>query len=485
MSMLSNDRLNDIAAEIRTTWERVARDIEATRVLLNEARDLCRQRGESFDKWVKARHLGFGKTQAYRILDGKSSGSVPRGDVEGVDAFFAARAVASACFATTRRVLAAEGIDLADLHWIEPCAGGGAFLRLMPEDRRVGYDLKPADDGEFGIEQGDYRDRQLDATLSWVGLTNAQFSKKGPQTCFNWLGSQDGVLAIAIITPHYFQDPPTVNRLNPFFHLVYHEVLDANTSFIRADGKPASADAIFQIWVRRDYERAQILVRKDHPDWTWLKKNQAYEADCCVQVWGVGCGEIKKSDNLGRANDPTHHDYIREIKPGTIDRLKALDWGKIGYPTTATPRIHKHQIVAAYSAKYDGAAAAPVYDHEVTDGDYDDDDTGAPLNMEHLHAEYDFEVRAACGSTRSKILDMSAGSRAIWFDKASHPDRLFIDHRATANADIICDSKCLPLADNQYDLIVFDPPHTANSPDQQGHWSPELYGLTEQTRFGS
>jgi hypothetical protein len=98
---------------------------------------------------------------------------------KAIDAYFTVDAVAEACFATTIRVLREEGIKLDNTHWAEPCAGGGAFLRLMPEGRRVGYDLKPADDGRLGIVQCDYRDRILDPAYSWLLATNAPFSEKG------------------------------------------------------------------------------------------------------------------------------------------------------------------------------------------------------------------------------------------------------------------------------------------------------------------
>lgn len=58
-----------------------------------------------------------------------------------------------------------------------------------------------------------------------------------------------------------------------------------------------------------------------------------------------------------------------------------------------------------------------------------------------------------------KILDMSAGARAVWFDK-SHPDTVFVDCRPEVKPDIVCDTRELPAEVGQdFDLIVFDPPH--------------------------
>jgi tRNA1(Val) A37 N6-methylase TrmN6 len=57
-----------------------------------------------------------------------------------------------------------------------------------------------------------------------------------------------------------------------------------------------------------------------------------------------------------------------------------------------------------------------------------------------------------------KILDLSAGNRAIWFDK-NYRDAVFLDIRAQVYPDIIGDSTKLPPVGEEFDLIVFDPPH--------------------------
>ena len=61
-----------------------------------------------------------------------------------------------------------------------------------------------------------------------------------------------------------------------------------------------------------------------------------------------------------------------------------------------------------------------------------------------------------------RILDLSAGNRAVWFNK-QHPDAVYIDCRPEVSPDIVADSRLLP-ADigDDYSLIVFDPPHKNN-----------------------
>lgn len=72
-----------------------------------------------------------------------------------------------------------------------------------------------------------------------------------------------------------------------------------------------------------------------------------------------------------------------------------------------------------------------------------------------------------------KILDACCGNRMFWFDK-HQPDTLFIDNRTmpptkvgkgrnartrAVQPDKVMDFRKLDLPDNQFSLVVFDPPH--------------------------
>lgn len=58
-----------------------------------------------------------------------------------------------------------------------------------------------------------------------------------------------------------------------------------------------------------------------------------------------------------------------------------------------------------------------------------------------------------------KILDMSAGNRAMWFNK-NHPLAVYVDLRPEVSPTVVADTRNLPpeIGDG-YTLIVFDPPH--------------------------
>ena len=76
--------------------------------------------------------------------------------------------------------------------------------------------------------------------------------------------------------------------------------------------------------------------------------------------------------------------------------------------------------------------------------------------------------------SEKKILDMTCGSRTIWFNK-NHPAAVYCDKRREdfelcfgkartslrqchVDPDVLCDFTALPFPDESFSLVVFDPP---------------------------
>ena len=91
-----------------------------------------------------------------------------------------------------------------------------------------------------------------------------------------------------------------------------------------------------------------------------------------------------------------------------------------------------------------------------------------------------------------KILDVTCGARSIWFNK-HHPNAIYCDRRTehyeqqfrTAGncrldiePDIQCDFTDLPFDDNQFYLVVFDPPHLTDA--NETTWLVKKYGSLDR-----
>ena len=86
-----------------------------------------------------------------------------------------------------------------------------------------------------------------------------------------------------------------------------------------------------------------------------------------------------------------------------------------------------------------------------------------------------------------KILDLSAGNRAIWFDK-NNPLTTFLDKRAEVKPTFVCDTRNIPaLVGEGFDLICWDPPHMNCGPNSNMskvygyHTTKEILDTIEKT----
>lgn len=86
-----------------------------------------------------------------------------------------------------------------------------------------------------------------------------------------------------------------------------------------------------------------------------------------------------------------------------------------------------------------------------------------------------------------KILDLSAGNRAIWYNK-NHPLAVYLDKRPEVNPTIVMNTNDLDESiGTDFDLVVWDPPHMNCGPNSNmsktygHHTTKEILNTIEQT----
>ena len=95
-----------------------------------------------------------------------------------------------------------------------------------------------------------------------------------------------------------------------------------------------------------------------------------------------------------------------------------------------------------------------------------------------------------------KILDVTCGSRSIWFNK-QHPAAIYCDKRVehstkiwksgngeserflSVEPDVICDFTNLPFESGSFKLVVFDPPHLIKA--KENSWLVKKYGKLDES----
>lgn len=86
-----------------------------------------------------------------------------------------------------------------------------------------------------------------------------------------------------------------------------------------------------------------------------------------------------------------------------------------------------------------------------------------------------------------KILDLSAGNRAIWYNK-NHPLCVYLDKRPEVKPTVVCNTNSIPPSVGVgYNLICWDPPHMNCGPNSDMsktygyHTTAEILDTIEKT----
>jgi len=225
-------------------------------------------------------------------------------------------------------------VDLADLQVVEPSAGGGAFLKVLPSGS-FGCDIEPHCEDVF---TADFLTLEINSNRPIACVGNPPYGKnsKLAVSFFNHAASFSEV--IAFILPRTFRKASTINMLDDRFHLL-HEVLVPTNAFV-FEGKAHSVPTVFQIWVRREDRRAKLPEIKTHVDFTFTS---GADADFAIQRVGNDAGKVHHD----RWRSPQAHYFIKGHVEDIMRKLKP-EFAKAAANTAGNPSLSKPEVVAIY-----------------------------------------------------------------------------------------------------------------------------------------
>jgi len=130
--------------------------------------------------------------------------------------------------------------------YIEPSAGCGNFLNVLPIDRVIALDIEPKDNSNI-IEQ-DYLLWKPKEDKKYIVFGNPPFGLRGHLALKFINHSSNFADYVCFILPQLFEsDGKGVPRKRVIgYNLIYSEKL--NTNFIEPSGKEVKVNCIFQIW---------------------------------------------------------------------------------------------------------------------------------------------------------------------------------------------------------------------------------------------
>lgn len=177
------------------------------------------------------------------------------------DQFFTPDTTAKYCYLKFTEVLEKYKDDENKYTFIEPSAGNGSFLKILPITKRIGLDIEP----KFGeILKQDYLIWNPSENKKYVVIGNPPFGLRG-QLALKFINhSSNFADYVCFILPQLFEsDGKGVPRKRVIgLNLIHSEKLD--TDFESPDGKTIKVQCIFQIWSKNHKNESYVIKEKEN-----------------------------------------------------------------------------------------------------------------------------------------------------------------------------------------------------------------------------
>jgi len=273
------------------------------------------------------------------------------------DQFFTPIITANYCHSKCIEIMQKYGDSKNNYTFIEPAAGNGVFLKLLPQKRRMGFDIDPKCDE---IKQQDFLDWKPIANKKYVVIGNPPFGLRG-QLALKFINhSSKFADYVCFILPQLFEsDGKGVPRKRvEGLNLLHSEKL--NTNFESPEGKNINVECIFQVWSKFHKNDNYTIVK---PDSTILKiyslsdggtpsttrnKKMFYECDAYIPSTCFGKENMKyynSFDTLPRKKGYGIVFLKDKDKDVNLQKFKDIDWSSVAFlSTNSAYNIRSSQI---------------------------------------------------------------------------------------------------------------------------------------------
>jgi len=276
------------------------------------------------------------------------------------DQFFTPIIASKKCYSKFLEVIKEYGDFEKNYTFIEPSAGSGSFLKLLPEDRRIGFDIDP----QFSeVIKQDYLEWEPIINTKYVVIGNPPFGLRG-QLALKFINHSSKFSDyVCFILPQMFESDgkgvprKRVNGLN----LIHSEKL--NTHFESPDGKNISIHCIFQIWSKfhTNYKfiinniTSTILKIYSLSDGgtssTTRNKKMFYKCDVYLPSTCFGKDNMKYYDSFDKLPGKKGYGIVfLKDKDEYLTKFINIDWSDVAFlSTNSAYNIRSSQITNMFT----------------------------------------------------------------------------------------------------------------------------------------
>jgi len=271
------------------------------------------------------------------------------------DQFFTPNTTAIYCYKKFMEVIKKYKDSENVYTFIEPSAGNGVFLKLLPEDRRIGIDIEPKLDE---IKKLDFLEWKPPDSNKYITIGNPPFGLRG-QLALKFINhSSQFSDYVCFILPQLFEsDGKGVPRKRVIgLNLLHSEKLD--TEFETPDGKPIKVQCIFQIWSKFHKNDSYLINTKVSENLkiyslsdggtssTTRNKEMFYKCDIYIPSTCYGKENMKYYDSFDALPNKKGYGivFIKD-KEKNLEKFKSIDWSNVAFlSTNSAYNIRSSQI---------------------------------------------------------------------------------------------------------------------------------------------
>lgn len=275
------------------------------------------------------------------------------------DQFFTPVETAKYCFKVFQDFLRNNNDSDIGYTYIEPSAGDGSFLKVLPAYRTLAVDIEPQADN---IQAGDYLTWYPPKDNKYVVFGNPPFGLRG-QLALKFINhSAQFADYVCFILPQLFEsDGKGVPRKRvKGYNLVHSEKLD--THFYEPNLKEVKVNCIFQIWAKNYVNDKYTIQNIDNDDIkiyslsnggtpsTTRNKKMFYQCDMYIPSTCFGRDNMKYYATFDELpNQKGYGIVFNTNKEDNIEKSKKIIWSDIAFlSTNSAYNIRSSQIMEQF-----------------------------------------------------------------------------------------------------------------------------------------
>lgn len=251
------------------------------------------------------------------------------------DQFYTLDKVAKKLVKCAEKECAAIGIHFSKCDFLEPSAGEGAFLKILPLGT-LAYDIEPK---ALGIIKADFLLVTLPKVKNLIVIGNPPFGKNASLAVKFFNHAATAAQVIAFIVPRSFQKQSIQNRLHSNFHLLAEIEIESDAFIF--EGRAKHVPTVFQIWVKRKWQRPKIQLPVTHSDFDFTTPS---DADFAIQRVGAKVGRVHRDFS----RSPNSHYFIKAKVRGVMETMMQLNFEDTARKTAGPSSLARTELVQLY-----------------------------------------------------------------------------------------------------------------------------------------